>query len=49
MKKILFLFIVLGLMQSCVSEYRSCPSNDKNYFYKQNGVSKPKPKFNKPY
>ena len=49
MKKILFAMIVILLMQSCITEYRSCPTNDKRYFQKMEGAKKQHYKFNKPY
>jgi hypothetical protein len=49
MKKILFAMIVILLMQSCITEYHSCPTNDKHYFQKMEGSKKQHYKFNKPY
>lgn len=49
MKKILFIVIIMLSLQSCVTEYRNCPTNDKRYFQKLEGVKKEHRKFNKPY
>jgi len=49
MKKIILLIMIVALTQSCVTTYRHCPTNDKDYFRKMEGLKKQHYKFNQAY
>jgi len=49
MKKIIVLISLIMFIQSCViTTYRHCPTNDKDYFRKMEGIKKQHYKFNQP-